>query len=270
MISDNSCNKVFFSRHIQRFKCWFNLKNALELYNVEYSFLDETNDIWARDFMPIQLEKDFFISYCNNPDYLQSFQEYITDNTTACRNLNIHKIVKINILLDGGNFIKCGNKVILTDKILQENSSIKPRLLIKEIESIFGLEVILIPWDKDEPYGHADGMVRYVESNHILINHYRDYNMPFRKKLFKALEPHFDEISELSYDKKARVNSWSHLNFLRMGNTIFVPQCGIASEDIAINQLSNIYSDCHIVPVEVKGIIKKGGALNCISWNICQ
>ena len=81
MISDNSCNKVFFSRHILRFKCWSNLKHALELYNVEYSFLDETKDIWARDFMPIQLEKDLFVSYRYNPDYLRSFQEYIMQKT---------------------------------------------------------------------------------------------------------------------------------------------------------------------------------------------
>ena len=53
-----------------------------------------------------------------------------------------------------------------------------------------------------------------------------------------------------------------------VGNIIFVPQMNIASDIIAIEQLQNIYSGCEIVPVEVDGVVKKGGALNCISWNL--
>jgi len=32
-------------------------------------------------------------------------------------------------------------------------------------------------------------------------------------------------------------------------------------------QISSIFPDSTIIPVEVKGIVKKGEALNCVSWN---
>ena len=48
---------------------------------------------------------------------------------------------------------------------------------------------------------------------------------------------------------------------------IFVPQLEIPSDKLAKEQISSIFPDSTIIPVEVKGIVKKGGALNCISWN---
>ena len=67
-------------------------------------------------------------------------------------------------------------------------------------------------------------MVRYVEPNHVLINYYSDIDEPLREKILKALKPHFAKISELKYGKNARVNSWAHINFLQIGQFIFVPQ----------------------------------------------
>ena len=58
------------------------------------------------------------------------------------------------------------------------------------------------------------------------------------------------------------------INFLRVGNFLLVPQIGIASDTVAIEQLKEIYRDCEVVPCEAKGIVAKGGAFNCVSWNI--
>lgn len=43
---------------------------------------------------------------------------------------------------------------------------------------------------------------------------------------------------------------------------------GIASDRVAVEQLSAIYSDYKIIPVRADGIVSKEGALNCVSWNI--
>ena len=102
----------------------------------------------------------------------------------------------------------------------------------------------------------------------MVINHYADFDELLREKIIKALEPHFKQSSELHYREYARIKSWAHINFLRAGNIIFVPQMNIASYIIAIEQLQNIDNGCEIVPVEVDGVVKKGGALNCISWNL--
>ena len=41
----------------------------------------------------------------------------------------------------------------------------------------------------------------------------------------------------------------------------------IPSDPLAIEQISNVFPGYKVIPVEVKGIVKKGGALNCVSWN---
>ena len=42
----------------------------------------------------------------------------------------------------------------------------------------------------------------------------------------------------------------------------------IASDKMACEQLQAIYKECKIVPVNVSGIVRDDGALNCVSWNI--
>lgn len=268
MITDEQTNKVYFSKHLTAYKCWRNIETALKEHNVPFGMMSGTKDIWARDFMPIQKEQYSFLAYEYNPDYLREKQDYITRNVRSCYDFSQKYLTVLDAIIDGGNVIKCGDKIIMTDKLFIENK-VKGKSDLKEyLQELFGCELVIIPWDKEEEYGHSDGMVRYVEPGHVVINHYADFDEPLRERIIKALEPHFDKISELNYGKSAREKSWAHINFLRVGNTIFVPQMDIASDTIAIDQLQEIYNNCEIVPVEVAGVVKKGGALNCISWNI--
>ncbi len=42
----------------------------------------------------------------------------------------------------------------------------------------------------------------------------------------------------------------------------------IPSDDMVVEQLTAIYKKHNIIPIRVNGVVNKGGALNCISWNI--
>ena len=156
----------------------------------------------------------------------------------------------------------------MTEKLFVENKGKDRETLTEYLEELFACKIVIIPWDTEEKCGHSDGMVRYVEPGHVVINDYGDIDEALRQKLLDALRPHFSKISELHYGDNARKKSWAHINFLRVGNTLFVPQMGIPSDAMAIEQMKDIYQECEIVPVEVDGIVKKGGALNCVSWNI--
>lgn len=268
MITDEQTNKVYFSEHLTAYKCWGNIEAALKKHGVAYELMPDTKDIWARDFMPIQKGQHSFLAYEYNPDYLKDEQDYITRNVRGCYDFSRKNLTIADVIIDGGNVIKCGNKIIMTDKLFIENKDKERKALHEYLEEIFACDIVVIPWDTAEDYGHSDGMVRYVEPGHVVINHYADFDESLRTMIIEALEPHFNKISELHYGKNARVKSWAHINFLRVGNIIFVPQMGIASDAMAIEQLQEIYGSCEIVPVEVDGIVKKGGALNCVSWNI--
>jgi agmatine/peptidylarginine deiminase len=259
---------IYFSQHLTAYSCWTNIKQALEENGIAYGLLPNTKDIWARDYMPAY-SNGHYVSYVYNPDYLQNEKnkKYITDNVEEVFDFSNDSVIKTKLVIDGGNVILCGDKVIMTDKIFNENSSLSKEEVIAEIERVFSAKLVVIPWDKEEEFGHADGMVRYVSDNHVLINQYKDIDPEFRQKLIDSLSPYFSEISELEYGKASSSQSWAHINYLQVDNYIFVPQLGIMTDKLAREQISKVFPTSKIVPVEVKGIVKKGGALNCVSWN---
>lgn len=258
---------IYFSQHLTAYSCWANIKQALEENGIAYGFLPNTKDIWARDYMPAY-SNGHYVSYVYNPDYLQNEKnkKYITDNVEEVFDFSNDSVTKTKLVIDGGNVILCGDKVIMTDKIFNENSSLSKEEVIAEIERVFSAKLVVIPWDKEEEFGHADGMVRFVSDNHVLINQYKDIDPEFRQKLIDALSPYFAKISELEYGKASSQNSWAHINYLQVENFIFVPQLGIMTDKLAREQISKVFPTSKIMPVEVKGIVRKGGALNCVSW----
>lgn len=268
MQESTSKQKIYFSQHLTAYSCWANIKQALEENGISYGLLPNTKDIWARDYMPAYAN-GHYVSYVYNPDYLQSEKnkKYITDNVEEVFDLSNDSVIKTKLVIDGGNVIMCGDKVIMTDKIFVENSGLSKEEVVAEIESVFSAKLVVIPWDKEEEYGHADGMVRFVSDNHVLINQYKDIDLELRQKLIDALSPYFSKISELEYGKASSQDSWAHINYLQVDNFIFVPQLGIMTDELAREQISKVFPTSKIVPVEVKGIVKNGGALNCVSWN---
>ena len=247
---------IYFSQHLTAYSCWINIKQALEENGIAYGLMPAYSN-------------GHYVSYVYNPDYLQNEKDkqYITDNVEEVFDFSNDSVTKTKLVIDGGNVIMCGDKVIMTDKIFVENSSLSKEEVIAEIERVFSAKLVVIPWDKEEEFGHADGMVRFVSDNHVLINQYKDIDPEFRQKLIDSLSPYFSEISELEYGKASSSQSWAHVNYLQVDNYIFVPQLGIMTDKLAREQISKVFPTSKIVPVEVKGIVKKGGALNCVSWN---
>ena len=268
MPESTSKQTIYFSKHLTAYSCWANIKQALEENGISYGLLPNTKDVWVRDYMPAY-SNGHYVSYVYNPDYLQNEKnkKYITDNVEDVFDLSNDSVTKTKLVIDGGNVIMCGDKVIMTDKIFVENSGFSKEEVVAEIERVFSAKLVVIPWDKEEEFGHADGMVRFVSDNHVLINQYKDIDPELRQKLIVALSPHFSEISELEYGKASSQNSWAHINYLQVDNYIFVPQLGIMTDKLAVKQISEVFPTSKIVPVEVKGIVKNGGALNCVAWN---
>ena len=95
-----------------------------------------TNDIWARDYMPIQLANGDLIEFRFDPDYLQGrykgYRDLKTYPDLVCDAIS-KKTVKSDIIMDGGNIVKSKDCIILTDKIVSENRLTydKPALIKK-------------------------------------------------------------------------------------------------------------------------------------------
>ena len=272
MITNFETNKVFIAIGLTSpnyIDATSHLLGGMHRHNVEWSFLPHTSspfNIWARDYMPIQVSKEKFVRFNYNPDYLINSPEYKPNTSTILSGIGI-QYINSDIIIDGGNVINCGDKVIMTDKIIRENPHYRPNTLIDTLSQLMEAEIVLIPEDKYDEYGHADGIVRYMGNYSLLLNNYCDFDKMLRKKLMSALSPHF-EIVELHYDAFTD-KSWAYLNFLHVGQHIFVPMLEDKLTRIAFEQIAEAYPECECHPIwECDNIIREGGALNCCTWNI--
>ena len=272
MIQDYETNLVYLANGLKHYRPLFtNLVSALEGDGIAFRFLPRTESdkhVWVRDYMPIQIEKDKFLRYWYEPDYLWGFESYIPQYRAIDKDLNLD-CKSTDIILDGGNVIKCGDKVIMTDKVLKENRYRHKKNLISKLENLLEAEIVLIPWDREEEFGHADGMVRHIEGKRVLMNNYAKFDPLFREKLIDALLPHFKVEEFFYYTPRHSQYSWAYINFLQIGSTIFVPGLGIDEDLLAVKKIQAIYPNCKVIKIDgCQDLVRDGGALNCVSWNI--
>ena len=272
MITNSETNKVYLAKgmsYINYEDATGHLLGVLHNCKIEWAFLPQTSSpfhIWARDYMPVQVGNDKFVRFNYCPDYLKDSPEYKPDTSAILADLGI-QVIDSDIIVDGGNVISCGDKVIMTDKIFRENPNYLPNKLIGVLSQLFEAEVVLIPEDKYDEYGHADGMARYLGENKVLINSYCDFDKSLRKKLLAALSPHFD-IVELHYGTYTD-KSWAYINFLHVGQHIFVPMPKDKLAETAFRQIVEAFPECKCHRIwNCESLVREGGALNCSTWNI--
>lgn len=274
MLPDHQTHTVFLSEWLSG-ECptlYQNLELVFKEHGVDYKILANTNDIWCRDYMPIQTDENRFVSYKYNPDYLQPIHKrrYITDAKKVGNVdfLQQAETVELDLVLDGGNVVKCGNKIVMTEKVFVENKEMSRNGVQRLLEEKFQCEIVFLPWDEQEIYGHSDGIIHYLGDNRVLMTNYGDFDKSFAQDFLRILEKHFD-VKTLKYNvEKADENSWAYINYLQVGNLVLVPQLGIPEDEQALEQICKVLPNCKVVGIPALEAVRKGGALNCISWNI--
>lgn len=276
MITDKDTNTIYFSellktdsRFIESSK---QIISTLDTFGAKYKFLPNTKDIWARDYMPIQINDTKFIEYRFDPHYLQGewkgYRDIKTYPDIVCASIKL-QTEKSDLVMDGGNFVKSSDCIILTDKIVKENRLSYTKIeLIKKLHITFQVDkVVLIPHDKLDKYGHADGMIRFMDKNSVLINYYYKDDSVMAYRLKEAgLKTEYIDYKVKKKDKR----NWAYLNFLQTKDLILLPKFGIDEDEQAFEQIKSFYPDYQgkISQVEMSEIVRFGGALNCITWTI--
>lgn len=293
MILDRQTNVCFLSKRLIEREDGMEIAACIMAHDVDVRFLELTRDIWARDYMPIQIEVNKFVGFEYCPDYLycDGYIGTITNQARVCAGMGID-VVHSGLILDGGNVVKTSRGIIMVDKVIRENKHLRCVKVIDSLENIFQTEVILLPWDREEIFGHADGIVREISPGKVLLTNYSRYSTRLAKQFDKILSRRFDvEILEFKVEKQHSYN-WCYINYLQMGTKLFLPQltpmrldsrsqandvCGldyrqtgktVLEDEIAVERFRSLFLDCEIIPISCPRIVKDGGALNCISWNI--
>lgn len=281
MITDKETNFVYFSSLIKEHKqyapLWNRLEKLLIRRKVGYGFIQNTRDIWCRDYMPIQIDTDkyvqfnFFPDYCLTPQYISklTIQEeiWVNDHITPKH---------INLIIDGGNFVKSTSNVILTEKVLKENPKFSKEKIINTLKKEIDIDnVFLIPQLPYDMTGHADGMVRFINDTDLLVADYSNESKSWRIKMDKALEktglniiPFPSKIINEKNEDGDYTAKGTYINFLEFDCFLFFPLFGLDTDQDALQQTRKLFPDHRVTPIECNEIAIDGGGLHCISWNI--
>lgn len=276
MLTDSQTNTVYFSSLLPE-KCPIlnqHLAEMLGKNQIHYAYLSETKDIWCRDFMPVQIAEDRFVFYKYTPNYLQdalwlqtNTKEVFHDAVNQLEHIQ-QNAVTIDFVLDGGNVVKCGDTIVMTEKVFADNKN-KPRAEVEKIlKEAFQCNLLFLPWDHQEKYGHSDGIVHFAGDGRILLTNYDDISPYYYNRFRKALEKHFEVIPLKYQTKRPHTRSWAYINFLQIGNLVLVPQLGLEEDEQALEQIGKTLPECNIIGIPALEAVRRGGALNCISWNI--
>jgi agmatine deiminase len=276
MIPDSQTNFLYLADTLpNKYPDFFKrFEKVLKEDKIPFQFLPNTEDVWAVDYMPIQINEENFVQFTYNPDYLQSkkYQKTISDVDSIVKALGL-KTTKSKLVLDGGNISKSTDKVIMCDKVFHENSHIPERELIKLLKELFQVDkLFFIPWDKNDFTGHADGMVRFLDEDTVLINDYSIEDLKFQRSFRMALHNAGLDWIELPYtphnDQPLTSADGLYLNYLQMEQAIIVPTFESPNDDKAVKVLEDVFKGFSISTVQAKDLAEDGGILNCITWNI--
>lgn len=124
--------------------------------------------------------------------------------------------------------------------------------------------------------GHADGYVRFIDNNTILVNEIKEneykYWLDGFQKMVKQHHLNCIEIPWFEFTVKDCPDSavGLYLNYLEIGNLIILPIFDVAGnmDQKIIDMFISIFPYKIIEPVKINEVAKEGGLMNCISWNI--
>jgi len=281
MIKDTETTAVYFSELVttdKKFAPAFNrIKVVLDKHNIPIKLLRRTKDIWCRDYMPIQINKDHFVQFRYEPSYLEEYVNLQSYPQVVCKE---HKISPVfsSINLDGGNIVRWSDRVIISERIYRENPEYTDRhTLIRDIENLLEAEVVMIPDISSDLTGHADGMVRFVDK-HTLIGNSRGMEYAiWVKRMEKVLREYGMEYCDVPFfihkDQKCPYNALGcYVNYLEVGDLIILPIFEIAGNyDVAVVDLfQKIFPNRAIKTVNINEIGNYGGLLNCVTWTVLE
>ncbi len=277
MIADWKTNTVCFSAILaKRHRALFQqLTTILHQRAVPIRLLQGTADIWARDYCPIQVDTGRLVKFRFYPDYLRGqYEDLITGDQVCTQLSDLGTCRKSKIILDGGNVVAAKSKVVLTDKVFRENPHRKATKLKKQLEELFEVDgCIFVPQD-DDPFGHSDGLMRFLTEDLVVINDYSKVDPAYGRKLESVLGEFGLHVERMPFfDERRRTDGidsavGNYVNFLRVADLVLLPAYGVRDDEKACRRLESLCPQVTIVPVRSTKLARSGGILNCVSWTI--
>ena len=266
-------SELLMEKHTETCK---RLIGILEKHNIKFAFIKGTNDIWCRDYMPIQTESGKLIQFKYDPSYLRGKPEWeaLRSDVRVIRDLNGLKVQESKINLDGGNVLICNGRAIISKRVFSENPDLDEDFIKTELTKLLECEIIFIPDQKSDFTGHADGMVRFVDRDTILGNNLAAEYDNWRKPMLEILNS--NKLSYIDvpffkpeYDRKHPLSAIGiYVNYLEVNNLIVMPEFGRDEDNEAYAIIQKAFPDRVVEKINYNDVALEGGLLNCSTWVI--
>ena len=238
---------------------------------------NELSSIWLRDSagfnMGTHIVKPIF-----KPKY---YRKYFEEAALIDQSMKIvHSIlgidmVKIPLIWDGGNLVTNGEIGFITDQILADNKKSFDETQVKEIiRSHLKIEPVLIPTHPDDIFAHADAYLSFVNRSILAISKYPEESnkkdLKYLEELKEIVQKHVPNVIEITeeptYEENNDVESAKglHVNFLSLGDKIFIPSYG--NSDVEKNNKDLLSKYGKVYPIACHELAEFGGLLHCISF----
>ena len=308
MLSDKDFDVVYFSEYFKRpisskdqglSIIFQRLEVVLNKHGYEARTLpakaklvqDGQLSLWCRDYMPVHTVRRDLLRFSYTPDYLKckKYNGHQPDNKWVCEQLGISVANMVDeedglymrVVLDGGNIVRCGDKVVMTDKVFLENPHITKEKVIRYLERWFDASIIWLPYDRRDYLGHSDGILRHISGNKVVMSPYgtpesNKVDRKFDKLYRQILQENGLEVLSLDFsgiDEPSDLR-WAYTNWLQLKGLIIIP----TFKDYPLSNQRVYEQICqftkrmkvNIEMVEADDLVKFGGAFNCASWTTTQ
>ncbi len=273
-------NLVCFSDLLpERFPAEFSrIREVLGRHGIAHRLLSGTRDIWCRDYMPVQISATEFVQFRYEPSYLKTDEDLLTRSeprVVAAENGFNPAFSDIN--LDGGNVVRYKDTVMITARVFRENQNLALTRdeLREKLSADLKAHVIIVPEHPMDEIDHADGNVRFLDSDSILINELKTECRYWRdgmEKIRKDYGFRFIEVPWFTprYKRDSLSAIGIYINYLEAGNLIILPKFEIGGnrDQEALDLFREHFPNRIVEQVNINAIAEEGGLLNCISWVI--
>ncbi len=237
----------------------------------------ELSSIWLRDTAGFNMGSHI-VKPVYKPKYYRKFfdEAALIDSYTKI----IHSILGVDmesipLIWDGGNLVTNGEIGFITEQLLIDNKKTHSEKEIKElIKSTLGIDPIFVPVYSDDPFGHSDGYMNFLDKDTLAIASYpktwRRKELEYLKVLKTIVRRYVKNIVELKEKPAEEMHGsiysakGNYVNFLKLGKMILVPSYQDAETEKHNYDLLKPFGK--IVPINCNELSKFGGLLHCISF----
>ena len=243
----------------------------------------DAKNIWVKDWAPVQVGDQFI-----------KFRYGYDKDNPQFPNLSVRRrdwswlpnIKPSAIRLDGGNIVRHGCTIIMTDIIFQHNPTWQKSALLAKLEELLQGNITLVPVEPNDDIGHTDGICHFTPDGNLLLNDYSrcgtKVSDSYYRRLCKALRNFCCTPFPYAYAQRPKLTERQfrhqfpnadtfnsgygyYINLLHIGKLVFLPQFMIDEDDEAWAVVAERFPGCEIVPIVCSNLSMEGGLVACVS-----